>query len=328
MAVLIFGPGNDVAQGTKKADQALLGAGSDAFFGNGGRDTIFGDKADVVAFVGPNTDPVDIIFDDDNVLNGEGGNDVIYGDTAEVQMVAEGVVGSSIVTVSSKTFKFGSESPSGGPGTQGLFGEGGNDILYGDLAHLSMIATAASNEAMGDLQGGASILTNTIEFGDDLLVGGRGKDSLYGDLQMLETKAVGGSDVVTGPTESVVAQASIAGNSYAFGADELNGGAGSDILLGDLEAWFAEAVGGDRSSGGLESFRAFIINETLVFGVDSLDGGANSDTVYGDLINIEWTAEGGLSSGVSAGFGRNAFIVNNEITFGDDTMNGGDASDV
>ena len=330
MAVFILGPGNDVVNGTKRADQILLGAGSDSALGDGGADTIFGDKADLVAVVDDATF-VTITFDDDNMLNGEGGNDVIYGDTAKVQVSAQGVGTSGIVSSENKIFNFGDEIPGT---TEGIFGGGGNDILYGDLSDIILTAKGADNfTATANNQGRAIIEENRFNFGNDLLEGGSGKDTIYGDLKLIELIATGGSGL-DAVSFIAVGRASIGEtqlNVFNFGNDDLFGEAGSDVLLGDMESLLLEATGGTSvdSSSGILAGSASILQSVFDFGNDELDGGANSDTIYGDLISIEFTAKGGtqnIGGGLLATTAQ-AAVFGNIIAFGADTIHGGSAAD-
>ena len=279
-----------------------------------------------MAIVGPDTDMVTIIFDDDMTLSGEGGNDVVYGDTAQIEISAKGVIDIGPITSSDKDFDFGDETHPGG-----IFGGGGNDLLYGDLSDITLIAKGLDNfTLLSDFEGSASIKDNAFDFGDDFLSGDSGKDTIYGDLNLIELIATGG-DVVTDieiPALNV-SNATIESNQFNFGSDTLNGGAGSDVLLGDMKSLLLNATGGLNVLGflPLSISNAEITNNTFNFGIDILNGGGNSDTVFGDLISIKLTATGGTDI-ISTDGNADAIISGNIITLGADMINGGKGSDV
>lgn len=118
-------------------------------------------------------------------------------------------------------------------GDDEISGNGGNDIISGDL--LTRFAA-------------------TVVGGDDTVRGGDGQDVIYGEIgKPVAAGASGGDDQLFGD----------AGNDQLFGQtgnDELFGGTGFDKLDG--------GVGNDRLDGGLDNddYRGGVGNDVFVFG--------------------------------------------------------------
>ena len=308
--------GPDLILGTNKADEIILGLGSDEAHARKGNDIVYGDKVIITAPTGNNMEI--ITFDSDITLNGGDGNDTIYGDTVTVNFIAVGGTNTG-VTLSNKTVNFGSEEMTLTVLNGGIFGENGKDVLYGDLSDLNIIATGGDALA-GDSNACGVVTDNVVNFGDDDIWGDAGSDVIYGDLDSLNITATGGN----ASGDSSTAFADVSSNDFIFGDDDLWGGAASDVIYGDLDSLNIMATGGDAS--GKRSTANTSVTSNFTFGDDDLWGGAASDVIYGDLDSLNIMATGGDASGDNSE--ASVGLISNVFTFGDDDLWGGAANDV
>lgn len=217
---LIGSPQRDILIGGNGNDDINGGSGSDAMYGEAGDDSLMGSDGDDQIEGGSNNDFISGA-DGNDTLNGGGGVDVMDGGSGENWLLANGLVGITILTDSSITingqisgmehiahaFLVGSDSDeliNAGAFTTGsviLDGRDGNDTLIGS----QLDDTLLGGEDNDSLLGGQ---------GNDTLEGGGGFDSLYGG---------GGDDWVYGQVN----------NDFLGGGDgtnRLDGGADLDTL--------------------------------------------------------------------------------------------------
>ncbi len=148
------------------------------------------------------------------------------------------------------------------PAGSGLFGEGGADTLVGSPER----DTLAGGDGADQLLAGD---------GDDYLTGGAGADSLGGGLGIDEV-SYGGSEplrlsIGDGPNDGAAGE----GDDIHDDVENLIGGTGSDILIGDDDANRLVAHGGQdvlRGRGGADRLEGW--NDG-----DELDAGPGRDTV-------------------------------------------------
>lgn len=188
------------------------------------------------------------LYDPENaprLIEGLGGHDVLIGNGVTGQ-VLKGGAGHDILLIPSQVT---------GPGST-LYGEEGNDVLYG---------------AGGDdlLDGGAGHDWASGAHGSDTITGGAGNDWLAGDH---------GDDAVRGDAD----------NDHLLGgagSDFLQGGDGDDRLYGDAELWnviLNRPTGEYSLVGGFPGTYASIRDVPQEeAGGDVLDGGDGDDRLYG-----------------------------------------------
>ena len=318
------GSGNDTLSGGNGVDVLVGGAGEDTIDGGGRHDDIFGDEFDPREFIiaGTIDDTVEVVtFDSDLTLSGAGGDDEIYGDLVAVSFQATGT--SSSAVIANKTVVFGSEEATMAVPNGGIFGGDGKDTLYGDLLSLDITATGGS-----DLMSSALVDNNAFTFGDDDIEGETGSDTIHGDLLSLDITATGGNWTGLVAPEADV-QARVTLNSFAFGADDILGGSGSDTIYGDLLSLDITATGGSYTATNVVAAAiasATVLSNSFTFGADNILGGSGSDTLYGDLLSLAITATGG-NIRVIAGTNFEATVSLNNFAFGADNIWGEAGSD-
>jgi hypothetical protein len=226
----------------------------------------------------------------------------------------------------------------------------GNDFLVGDVLGASEEGTlelmaSASRGGRGDYGGvgGKGGDNNDIAAFNDTLEAGAGDDTLVGDVyangnKVVELKANAGEVGAPGYFSSGGAGGS--DNAISAFNDDLDGGAGNDLIVGDVYVKNGSSSvalsatvgsGGDQdeygtgSSGG-DSNTGSCFN-------DVLEGGGNEDTLVGDVwsdgsgeivLNVVAGADGeGTDRGVGGSGG-----VGNEVTAFNDALDGGDGDDL
>ncbi|MHC5112264.1 MAG: beta strand repeat-containing protein, partial [Planctomycetota bacterium] len=211
--------GNDTIYGGAGMDQLLGGAGNDTLYGDGGNDQLAGDYANV-AVVSSN-------FVLTSIDTTSGGNDFLYGNAGDDILI-------------------------GGFGNDTLSGGTGRDLLAGDngKATFSDAGVFLKFETFNLTAGGDDTLDATGSEGADWLIGGAGNDSIYGGSGNDTDVILGDHGVVFGGDGSNQAWHVYSTNENDGDADTLDGGAGSDIILGGSGGTDSDGVGGDSITGG------------------------------------------------------------------------------
>lgn len=271
----------------------------------------------------------------DDHLSGGNGDDVLVGDIGTLNFTAK-----SADTLGAEDFSFARISSQGAQldqffmGNDSLDGGNGNDTLVGDVGQIN-ISAIASLAAGLDSGGGVRILSDYLQGGNDSLDGGNGNDSLYGDVQSIVTFEHGGiAPLVAGSVPGVTENGSepfVAFN-WLMGNDQLIGGNGDDLLVGDVGTISTTLNGGLNGTSnifsGASAGEGVFAIETRVFGNDYLTGGNGNDLLYGDSQSINYTFQGGVNVGTTisqvAAIGG-ALGVN--YIMGADDLNGGNGND-
>ncbi|MEN8236201.1 MAG: hypothetical protein ABFQ95_01425 [Pseudomonadota bacterium] len=294
-----------------------------------------------------------IIFGNDG-LNGGAGNDHLVGDVKEFkwdlqagiafgdnQVANQEILG---VTTNASSFEnmlhFGNDVLDGAQGDDHLIG----DVEFFVWSLIGGMATAGGNaEALVEVIASTMAGENTLTFGNDMLNAGDGNDNLIGDVEKFDWVTMGGEATITMSDEEddrdADAQALLERNTLMFGDDELNGGAGNDHLVGDVELFVWSLTGGMATAGGnvgtlVEvTARARAVGSTLTFGNDMLNAGDGNDKLVGDVQTFNWNLQGGIApaTGEAATVvirsSVQVFFERNMVTFGDDILNAGDGLD-
>ncbi len=264
------GSGNDVVKLGPGDDTATLGWGNDKCDGEAGNDTILGNKGNDTIYGGDGKDYIEDPY----------GSNVIYGGAGDDSIVAVGKLygdagNDYIIAAFNGTEAHGgtgNDEIKGYPGDQKLFGDAGDDTLYGyyylqDSGNDELHGGTGNDHLYGGrfadkLYGDAGNDTLTGGKGLDTMHGGSGDDTLYGDGN-------GGTsgDLLYGED----------GNDKLYGQsgnDKIYGGAGIDILDG---------------SNGNDTLQGDAGADTLVggTGIDRLTGGAGADTFRFSALSAE-----------------------------------------
>jgi Ca2+-binding RTX toxin-like protein len=168
-------------------------------------------------------------------------------------------------------------------GNDRLFGDDGDDRMYGDA--ISMLGATRG--------------------GNDRLDGGNGNDLLYGDARQFSSLAHGGNDRLAGGAgnDLIYGDAAIFGSRAQGGDDRLNGGTGDDTLFG----------GGGHD---LFSFSASSGHDTVRdFDPASLGGANAPDTI--DLRGLGFASFGDVLAATNdngSGFAVITLSAGNDIT--------------
>ncbi|MGA7984423.1 MAG: calcium-binding protein [Burkholderiales bacterium] len=296
--------GDDIIDGGAGTDVIMGGAGNDQITAPLGGKIILGDNG-VADLAGPDrdvysTDPdiggVDtIVGGADGVgnviiggamgdqLSGGSGDDVMLGDSGYVQRAADG---SLIKVYTIDPGVGGADNIQGGAGTDVIMGGADGDIINAPL-------------------------------GGKIILGDNGVADLAGsDRDVYSTDPdIGGVDIITGGADGV-------GNIIIGGAmgDQLSGGSGDDVMLGD-SGYVQRAADGSL-------IEVYTIDPG-VGGVDHIEGGAGTDVIMGgadgDFINAPLGGKIILGdNGVAdlAGPDRNVYSTDPDIG-GADTIVGG-----
>ena len=203
----------------------------------------------------------------------------------------------------------GIDAVAGYEGDDIISGGEGADTLWGDY-----IASNPTGAQQTHTEFGATWSTqlqlDPARHGRDIIDGGEGNDTLYGGGQADELYGGAGDDIILGDDKNIGVQ--YAGDDYLDGGsgnDSLDGGAGSDELVGGL--------GNDVLRG--DSQKAPAADQ----GNDSLDGGAGDDTLYG----------GGKDDTLIGGDGDDDLFGDDDPTsltgdtHGKDVLDGGNGAD-
>jgi len=293
-------------------------------YGGTGNDTITGGYRDSIysnTLYGEDGD--DVISSDAGYLDGGEGNDTLIGGIFDSYL--NGGAGADTLDGGSGVDTLSYESDgsgvsvnlatgvvSGGDAAgdvisnfENLLGGSGNDVLVGD-AGVNMIAGGVGNDV---IEGGA---------GADTLDGGSGVDTLSyeGD----------GSGVSVNLATGVVSGGDAAGDVIS-NFENLRGGSGNDVLVGDGLANVIEGGAGvDTLHGndGNDTLRGGNGDDSIFGGADNdqLKGNDGSDTLYGDDGNDELYGEAG-NDVLYGGLGSDKLSGGDGIDF----LYGGDGTD-
>ena len=216
-----------------------------------------------------------------------------------------------------------------------IYGEDGNDHLFGNLQTLSFSATdgVVTDGGIGDVSARfhSDILfptgnpqrefsSNIITFGDDYIFGGKGDDVIYGDVQYVIGEATFLYD--PNPLDNI-------SNKIIYGNDILEGGKGDDYLNGnggeDIASYENDASAVDIT---LDSMNTIVVTDgygdqdTLV-SIEGLMGTAFNDKLTGDGFDNVLKGLGGADT--LKGLAGNDLLEGGD---GDDILEGGDGDDV
>jgi Ca2+-binding RTX toxin-like protein len=237
-------------------------------------------------------------------MNSDGDVDVTWPGTATPKF--KGGAGNDIVDASAYTTPI---YLYGGDGDDEVIGGSGNDYLWGD-AGVDVVEGNAGND---QLYGG---------LGDDSITGGDGNDTFREDAVANGADFMDGglgADTLNYGSRTAGVSANLAdgiGNEGAAGelddpvaVENVTGGAGVDVLVGDALANTLRGGGGDDNLAGGGG------NDKLYGddGTDSLDGQAGSDKLYGGAGNDQLVGD---AVGKDAFYGQDG---DDQIVGNDDT---------
>ncbi|MBW3620626.1 MAG: hypothetical protein KY461_10305, partial [Actinobacteria bacterium] len=295
------GAGCDGLHGGDAGDELLGGVGDDDLFGDAGEDTAWGGDGQDDIYGGT----------EDDELHGEAGADDVVGNAGADELHGgdddDRLAGDDATIASGGGFAPAIEPDDddcaagcgdelfGGDGDDHLFGQGDVDTIHGGSGGDQLHGNGAGDLLHGE-RGADTVRGNAgadvIEGGpdDDLLFGNSGADTIHG--QAGDDRMVGGSD-----------EADPLAGATTDERDELYGGAGTDVLLGDngaigdvtdvativpLHEQAAGDFGGDLLDGGADRDRLHGQD-----GTDELYGGAGEDQLFGGLGGDELEGQDG-----------------------------------
>lgn len=311
------GEGQDFLVGSTGADGLAGGRDADVLIGGAGDDLLLGDtqldvtdldwsytatreERGIVAVVEPG---VGMVGDWDSpsgaadVIYGGGGDDIAFGGAGDDFISGDG----------------GADNLIGEEGGDILLGGPGNDALQGDADYLEVPLHGDDYLDGGD---GNDYLRGFG--GDDMLLGGEGADVLIGEAGADHLDGGAGDDELHGDGGAVASEEGSdhldggAGNDYLRGyggGDELFGGEGVDVLLGE--------AGDDHLEGGADADELWAGE-----GADLLFGGDGADALYGDAGDDYLDGEAG--DDILAGGGGNDLLAGGA---GLDVLAGGEGDD-
>jgi Ca2+-binding RTX toxin-like protein len=127
-------------------------------------------------------------------LYGGNGNDFLYGDIGTMELTSKGgdALGAGDQAVASIRPTVVAQQNTFTMGGDFLYGDNGNDTLYGDIGTLNLTVIGGTTNGGANAQG--QILGFTFTMGADELHGGNGDDFLYGDIGTLTILGQGGTN--------------------------------------------------------------------------------------------------------------------------------------
>ena len=165
--------GNDTLIGGSGNEDLYGGAGDDSLSGGGERDVIIGGEGNDLINGGAGND---LIYGGDNFINGLIGSDTIDGgdgdDTiiAPMTSIVHGGNGNDIISI---------DPASGVLNGSIIYGDAGNDIIYGSAASADILIGGAGDDVIYG-RGGAAPDQLIGQDGNDTIVSGDGSDFMYG----------------------------------------------------------------------------------------------------------------------------------------------------
>lgn len=211
----------------------LLAAGFllDAFFNNDDTDNDENDASTRSTFKGT---------EDDDILEGTEINDLIQGYDGNDS--AKGLAGNDVIRLGA-----GNDNARAGAGNDKVFGGEGNDVVFGQWGD-DNVRLGSGNDVYGVDQ-------MSPEIGDDFIHGGYGNDVIT-DTRGANTLMGGAGDDALNATDDFLR--------YDINKDELYGGAGDDLLVGDYGDYMSGGDGVDtyriRVTAGLTDAPAAVID--------------------------------------------------------------------
>jgi hypothetical protein len=273
------------------------------------------------------------VFGDDTINAGNGDN-TVYGDTGDVTWHAQAyaneitwLVINRLISVNRESMLFGNDTINCGNGNDLISGDANNIRLEADGGH-------ATSESSAAQVSGANGTGNTMRFGADTIHAGGGNDVVAGDA--FDISMIGRGGLVDGnvlpnppsgsPDTHLSAWGQVNNVLMTMGADKIYGGAGSDIIYGDVHSLSLQALGGTVTASGIGGdATGQVANNTITFGNDLISGGSGNDVIYGDTQSVSLIAQNGTDAGVGNAL---ALMTGNSITLGDNTLFGAAGDDV
>lgn len=306
---LIYGgPAEGAEDGGSVIDDTInAGDGDDVVHAGDGADIVTGEDGDDTLYGGAGNDRLTGAAGDD-YIEGGAGNDIIQGGQGSDTL--RGGDGADIVVGGTED-----DTITGGAGNDILYGDAGTDDIQGGAGADTIYLGAGSDTV--DAGDDADTITFIDGFGTDIVAGGEGgTDTDLIDLQYLTT----GVDVtftgdeagtistgvdtatfteiehirLTGQDDSFDGSLSTSYMGVAGGAgnDQITGGSGDDILLGELgNDTIDGGGGGDSILGGIG-----IDDIHGGDGDDTIAGGVGADTLHGDAGDDTFTIEDGFGN--------------------------------
>jgi VCBS repeat-containing protein len=253
-----------------------------------------------------------------------------------------------------------------------------DDASTSSSAQATITGTATANSY---INASAAIISTTLALGaDSSMNGGDGNDTLVGDIQSISLALAAGSSLTAGNATAsltttgttppsgdsvnvtlsaqsyVDGTASIQATRFNFGSEtSLEGGAGNDIVYGDIQSLSLSLAGGlavqagnvstaisvatvadlytNSSNANASAYSSlnnvqFNFGSDVVYGDDVSNAQSGTDTLYGDANALSIDLIGG--TGIVVGTGNadvRAFLTNVQFNAGSDTLYGGQAAD-
>ena len=320
--------GDDTITGGSGDDFIIGGLGSDNLSGERGRDVIGGD---VISVVREQTTSLLGLISVETTSESEGSADSI-----------EGGMGTDIML--------------GGAGADTINGGTGSDVILGDHGMIKpgAVGLAATIVGRNTENGGNDVINAGSGYdvvvagmGNDTITGGEGNDTLLGDLGEVERDKIarivkaqtseesfGGNDLITGDEDNDV----IFGGA---GSDDLQGGVGNDVILGDLGIVIpatgeeADIIGRNFANGGRDAISGGDGDDVLIGGGgdDTITGGDGTNYIAGDnaeLTRSVYTVDEDTDDPLNelAAAPVLIFETNEETLGGDDIITGGANRDI
>ena len=318
-SVTIYGGGgDDTIWGSQAGDHIAGGSGNDTINGQGGVDHIYGDNGFnldlskrltvaialasqilLVTSAAGGVAPItrDLLVPGNDTIRGDSGNDIVFGDFGRIDQAAGtqritnvgfvvGVVSVRIDDGGADTMfgDAGEDLLIGGDGGDRIDGNDGADLIFGDSVTLTRRLTDISNPRFRTLIGthiysrtdldGANPAISFDNSGQLLITG---VAQAYRSLDGVPEWAL---YVVSDLHHSVADQTA----NTSYGNDYIAGGAGDDVIFGQLgndtiqgDGSILSALAGLLVGVGSPSF------EAASDGDDYIEGGGGADTIFGNL---------------------------------------------
>jgi hypothetical protein len=259
-----------------------------------------------------------------NIINVGNGDNVLYGSVRAVSLTVGASTDTNPSTIANNSFSFGGTS-----GNSLTAGAASNvllasNMLYGDMATLSINVIGGSPTATN---WSSEFAYNTLRFAGNSLTAGlsslTGAETLIGSIGTLSLSAVGDTtSVYMVPTYLLY-------NSFNFGANTLTvGNSGSNVLIGDIQNFNVNMVGGSANSSASGNARADvqIADNSFTFGNTNLTvGSGNSNVLVGNIQSFTITSTPGTDNGVSP-YPSAPIFWGNSFSFGSNTLKAGNGN--